>query len=72
MFKNGVRVWNSATYKAHRKQGIVDAHDGLNLHWRSLSPAQIARQYPAKKIERLLGVIERECPFETIENNYGF
>lgn len=72
MFKQGVRVWTSATYRAHCKRVIVDAHDGLDLHWRSLSRTQISRQYTAAKISRLLETVERESRFETIENNYGF
>jgi len=56
----GMRTWSSTTYREHQQQIHVDAKAGLDLGCRSLSPAQIKRQYTRTKVAGLLATVNHQ------------
>lgn len=52
--------WTSREYYEHRRQLHIDAKAGLDLGVRVLSPSEIRREYPAKKITALLNEVKQK------------
>lgn len=54
------KTWTTQALAAHRKQLDTEAKQGLDLHWRSLTPAEIQREYTTWKLARLLSAVNHQ------------